>query len=101
MLNAGFLAFAVVCAQQASLLGYHVYLVLQGLTTWESACGHRINYMRAFPVGHYPFDFGVRRNLRNLFCHDGRLREWLLPDLDEAWRQPRFNWCVNKHYSCC
>ena len=100
-LNAGFLLFTVPAAHQLSLLGYHTYLIVHGLTTWESACGYRINYISAFPVGHYPFDRGVAGNLRDLFCHDGRLREWVLPDLEAAWRNPRFNCCVNKHYSCC
>ena len=30
-----------------------------------SACGHRISYMRAFPLGHYPFDSGLAGNLLN------------------------------------
>lgn len=93
--------FSVGYYQQASLLFYHSYLISYNLSTWESASAHKINYMKAYPLGHMPFDNGLGSNLKTVFLHGNKLREWVLPDLEEAWRQPRFNYCVNKHYSCC
>jgi len=56
-----------------------------------------------FPKGFYPFDKGILNNLKEVFCHGNKIKEWPLPTLMQAKQESskHFNWCENEYYSCC
>ena len=39
--------------------GYHTFLVMAGMTTWEHSSRHRISYMKVYGVGIMPFYQGI------------------------------------------
>lgn len=73
-------------------------------TTWENTKSMDIDYMRAYPAGSEPFSNGLVQNLLDNCCHSNKLREWELPDIDEAWREKDFggfNLFNNRFWQCC
>ncbi|CAG5119779.1 unnamed protein product, partial [Candidula unifasciata] len=57
------------------LLGFHSYLMLKGLTTWEAASRERITYLKYLDEDYNPFNEGVCRNLYQFLCACD-LRKW-------------------------
>lgn len=53
---------------------YHMFLLLWGTTTWEHSRYDTIDYMKVFPKGNYPFNYGVWGNLKLACCHGGNTR---------------------------
>lgn len=73
-------------------------------TTWESTKAENIDYMKVYPAGHNPFNQGLVQNLLGNCCHGNELKEWELPDIDDAWkvRENRgFSLLHNQYYDCC
>ena len=52
----------------SSLISFHVYLLMNNFTTWETLSWNKISYMRIWPRKYgSPFDKGVRQNLKLYF----------------------------------
>ena len=76
----------VVCTSyQASLIGFHSYLLISNISTWEFLSAHKIDYIQCFPYGYSPFDRGVVQNLKDAFLHGNSLKKWELPDVKQVW----------------
>jgi len=84
-----------------ALLGYHTYLILSNQTTWEFTRRSQISYLRIYPKGYLPFDRGFFGNIKLIFFHNNRRKEWVLPSIEYAKSNQTFNWCDNQYYSCC
>lgn len=85
-------------------MSYHTVLLITNGTTWENTKATEIDYMKAYPLGHQPFSNGLVQNLLDNCCHSNQLKEWDLPDIDEAWRKDEskgFNIFKNQYYDCC
>jgi len=52
---------------------YHFYIVMTGQSTWEGIKSDQLNYVKCYPRGFTPFNFGIFRNLRLTLCHGNRL----------------------------
>lgn len=82
---------------------YHAYLILTNQTTWEHSRRNNINYLNKYPPNIYPFDFGIKENIKLVFFNKGITIKWKPKNLETAveMEKERFNWCDNKYYSCC
>eukprot|EP00743_Colponemidia_sp_Colp-15_P007841 GILK01008493.1.p1 GENE.GILK01008493.1~~GILK01008493.1.p1 ORF type:complete len:429 (+),score=46.01 GILK01008493.1:118-1287(+) len=80
---------------------YHTFLLCTNQTTWENIRHDTIYFLKEYPVGVYPFDQGVLRNIKQ-FCTPSRgrrLRQWELKPYDKDAPRP-FNFCENEYWSC-
>ncbi|KAK3607132.1 hypothetical protein CHS0354_036074 [Potamilus streckersoni] len=50
------------------LCGFHSYLMLNGLTTWESVSREKITYLKYLDDNYNPFDEGYIRNVYYFLC---------------------------------
>ena len=57
------------------LLGFHTFLMLRGMTTWEAASRERITYLKYLDEDYNPFNEGVCRNTYYFLC-SCRGRKW-------------------------
>lgn len=57
------------------LLGFHTFLMLRGLTTWEAASRERITYLKYLDEDYNPFNEGVFKNTFYFLC-SCRNRKW-------------------------
>ena len=71
------------------------------LTMWESAKRSRITYLKIYPKGFLPFYKGICNNLKEILCHNGRIKKWDLPDPESDYVKNFFNPFDNDKYSCC
>jgi palmitoyltransferase len=65
-----------------SLILFHIYLMINNFTTWETLSWNKISYMRVWPRKYgSPFDFGFKKNLQLYFWpkNEGRYLTWKLP----------------------
>eukprot|EP01017_Pseudomicrothorax_dubius_P045020 TRINITY_DN7710_c0_g1_i2.p1 TRINITY_DN7710_c0_g1~~TRINITY_DN7710_c0_g1_i2.p1 ORF type:complete len:289 (+),score=26.30 TRINITY_DN7710_c0_g1_i2:85-951(+) len=63
----------MICLITIPLLIWHTYLIITNQTTWEYASG-KLNYIKFYPRGYLPFNYGVIENLRIIFCHNNSPR---------------------------
>eukprot|EP01016_Furgasonia_blochmanni_P047395 TRINITY_DN6960_c0_g1_i3.p1 TRINITY_DN6960_c0_g1~~TRINITY_DN6960_c0_g1_i3.p1 ORF type:complete len:591 (-),score=136.28 TRINITY_DN6960_c0_g1_i3:87-1793(-) len=63
------------------LIGYHVFLMVSNLTTWENLSWHKISYLREWPEeAGSPFDTGMKDNVMYYCCYrDKSLKKWVVP----------------------
>ena len=77
-----FLFFEVVLALffifTVILGGYHLFLITSGQTTWEHSSRSNISYLRPYSTGVLPFYETIAGNVKQVFCHGGKCREWQL-----------------------
>lgn len=85
----------------AVLCGFHTFLILTNQSTWEYMKKDRISYLKIYPGSFYPFSRGPWENIKMVFLHKNRVREWELPPVEESRRPKGFNWCENEYWSCC
>jgi hypothetical protein len=85
------------------LFFYHSMLLLTNTTTWENTKAMSIDYLSVYPNGFDPFDEGLVKNLKHVFFNKGGVRNWKLPDIDEAFKNrfKKFNWRNNEYWKCC
>ncbi|KAL8606396.1 hypothetical protein ACOMHN_060301 [Nucella lapillus] len=57
------------------LLGFHTFLMMRGLTTWEAVSRERITYLRYLDEDYNPFNEGVCPNMYHFLC-SCRNRKW-------------------------
>ncbi|KAK7455065.1 hypothetical protein BaRGS_00039536 [Batillaria attramentaria] len=57
------------------LLGFHTFLMLRGLTTWEAASRERITYLKYLDEDYNPFNEGLCKNMFYFLC-SCRSRKW-------------------------
>ncbi|KAK7095173.1 palmitoyltransferase ZDHHC12-A-like [Littorina saxatilis] len=57
------------------LLGFHTFLMLRGMTTWEAASRERITYLRYLDEDYNPFNEGLCKNIYYFLC-SCRTRKW-------------------------
>lgn len=50
------------------LLGFHTFLMAQGLTTWEAASRERITYLKYLDENYNPFNEGACKNTFYFLC---------------------------------
>ena len=65
-----------------SLIFFHVYLVINNLTTWETLSWNKISYMRVWPRKYgSPFNWGIKKNLRLYFWKNSKSNfiNWKMP----------------------
>lgn len=79
----------------------HTFLILTNQSTWELSKKDRISYLKIYPSGFYPFSQGLIGNIKLIFFHGNKPREWELPALEHRRRKRGFNWCENQYWSCC
>ena len=82
------------------LLLHQCYYVLANTTSWESYRGHRVSYLKIYPRGFLPFYKSKTDSLRSVFCHQGRIRDWELPDPASPGIAEFFNICENNYWTC-
>jgi palmitoyltransferase len=83
------------------LLGFHTFLILTNQTTWEVSKRSRISYLKGYPSSFNPFSEGLLGNIKLIFLHGNRIKDWELPPIENFRRKKGFNWCDNKYWSCC
>ena len=71
------------------------------LTMWESAKRSRITYLKIYPKGYLPFYKGICGNFKEIFCHNGKIQKWDIPDPESEQVKNFFNPFDNDKYSCC
>ena len=84
-----------------TLLIQITWLACLNLTMWESNKRFRITYLKIYPRGYLPFYRGLWGNFKEICCHEGKLRDWDLPDPDSQVVKNFFNPFDNEMYSCC
>ncbi|KAJ8301007.1 hypothetical protein KUTeg_022526, partial [Tegillarca granosa] len=57
------------------LLGFHTYLLVKGLTTWEAVSRERITYLKYLDDDYNPFDEGLCVNIYYFLCLC-KVRRW-------------------------
>lgn len=57
------------------LLGFHTYLLVKGLTTWEAVSRERITYLKYLDDDYNPFDEGLFGNIYYFLCLC-KIRRW-------------------------
>ncbi len=67
-----------------SLLGMHTYFMIFGWTSWEMYRAKRIWYLRGHKGDKSPFDLGVWRNVKSVFCRRARPTEWTMLGLSSG-----------------
>lgn len=66
----------------SSLVIFHVYLVINNFTTWETLSYNKISYIRIWPRKYgSPFDKGLKENISLYFKEKvkGRFLSWKMP----------------------
>jgi hypothetical protein len=49
-------------------------LISTNQTTWEHASGFKLDYIKIYRKGVYPFDLGIINNLKTIFCHGNKIK---------------------------
>ena len=84
----------------ALVLQFTWYFMLN-LTMWESSKRSRITYLKIYPKGYLPFYKGICGNFKEIFCHNGQIKKWEIPDPESDQVKNFFNPFDNDKYSCC
>jgi hypothetical protein len=66
----------------SSLVVFHIYLVINNFTTWETLSYNKISYIRIWPRKYgSPFDRGLKENIKLYFKEkvQGRFLTWKMP----------------------
>lgn len=58
-----------------ALIACHIFLISNGLTTWEFVRRHRISYLKSYDDYDSPFDEGLIKNFINFFFYN-KERDW-------------------------
>ena len=70
-------------------MSYHTYLLLTNQTTWERNKESAIDYLKVYPKGYQVFDKGMVQNLALCCCLPDTPISWQIPDIEEAWDNPK------------
>ena len=62
------------CGFVGILFVYHTVLILSGQSTWEQTRREDIDYIKKFKKGYDPFNEGMLKNIKTVFCHSNQLR---------------------------
>jgi hypothetical protein len=85
----------------SSLVVFHVYLVINNFTTWETLSYNKISYIRIWPRKYgSPFDRGLKENIKLYFKEkvQGRFLTWKMPTKLPTILQGE-KMIENRHYS--
>ena len=85
----------------AFLFFQYVLFVGSNVSMWEATVSGKITYLRGYKQGFLPFHEGIWNNLKGVFCHEGVLRDWVMPDPEAEVVKGSFNYLDNEYYSCC
>jgi len=67
-----------------ALLLFHTMLILTNQTTWEFTRKDTLSYLRMYPKSYHPFSKGTFGNIKMIFFHGNKIRQWELPPIPES-----------------